>query len=93
MAFGSWQLGQAGANDGISCQSVVEPMKSLCRGENASVSFRSLSLFPYHLPPFIPLVLSHPLLPRFDIVSSRVEEEIINGNSMGIRKYARRIAR
>lgn len=42
MRSGIWQLAVLGGEaDGeaneISCQSVAEPMKSLCRGENASV--------------------------------------------------------
>lgn len=49
MRSGIWQLavwGQAGGNDGISCQRVAGPMKSLCQGENAPVGFRLLfSLF------------------------------------------------
>lgn len=66
VAFGSWQLGEAGQwNDGISCQNVAEPMKSLCRGENAPMGSRhrslALSLF---LPVFPSLSLSlYPLSP------------------------------
>lgn len=98
VAFGSWQFGgQAGGNDGISCQRVAGPMKSLCQGENAPVGFRllfSLFLSVCFSHSFVtPCALSHPLAPRFNVVPSGVEEGIISGNSTGIYGCARRIVR
>lgn len=63
VAFGSWQLGEAGQwNDGISCQNVAEPMKSLCRGETLRWARAiALSLF-LSSSPYFPLFLSLPPL-------------------------------
>lgn len=88
MRSGIWQFGERRAgNDGISCQSVAGPMKSLCRGENAPMGFRHPAFsrsFPFpsssSLPPFLSLYLFssrntpfHLLAPRSHALSPRFD--------------------